>query len=186
MENESKVDIRGGINNPLLYELNLPFEKKEFLRKKNEFLVSVCDLYIFDKNENFILKIKTLIDCIIKTDWNGGFFEASDATFNTDLYKFINSNDENVKTDYKYILDNNKKSILFNKINHEKECKLVAVGELRQSDNIAKKIIFNMPNAKLEGYFNIETAANGVANMPIRATFKEYNDNGDILEMILE
>jgi hypothetical protein len=185
MEEESKVEVRGGKNNPLLFEQDFPYEPNIYT-KRNEFLVSVCDLYIFDKNENLILKIKTLIDCIIKTDYLGGTLEANDATFNYDLYKFINSNDKNIKSDYEYILSNKSGNIVFNK-NHKKECKLVAIGEIRGSDgSLSKKIIFNMPNAKLEGNFDISLAANGVSSTSIKATFDAFNDNGDIFEMILE
>ena len=93
------IEIRAGKNNPLLYK----FQDGEYKSDKSflkNFVVSVCDLYVFDEEENLVLASKTLTHCNIDVDESGGIIKFTDATFDLSLSKFIAKNNKEEKTSW--------------------------------------------------------------------------------------
>jgi hypothetical protein len=178
------VEVRGGKNNPLRFEYDGEKDIKD-LTDKDLFLVSICDMYIFNENENLVMKLNKLINCTINMDDrdNSSTIVANSCTFNFELFKFINS--PNI-SDYKsFFKSNGSETISFKKENGYggKKCKIILVAEIRNSYNEVTNILrYNFPNCSIRRKYSEELASNAVSTTNIIIDV-DADENGNLFEM---
>jgi hypothetical protein len=175
-------DVRGGVNNPLLFSF-----KKEENSKENEFFVSVFNLYIFDEYDNLITELKCLSDGYIRIHPNNsqiGEIYANSVVHNSDLQNFIhNGHDENL-TDFEMLLSPKVNKYTINSDPHGPDCKVVAKIEVRNNQNqMVKDYTVIAYDALIKNNYNLVTTSNGVSTEEYFIVARPYNDQGDIFEI---
>jgi hypothetical protein len=157
------IEARGGIGHKLQFQYD---EKlKEVVRTPKNFLVSVCDLYIFDEKENLVLQSDTLIDCTIKIGDDHGVIKFADAVFSLDLLKFANNQEsDKEKTDYQKVLNTIESThiVLKNK-RKNRICKVVAIGKVKkQTGEIFGYLKYCFPHCEIDVQHDRYFVSNGV------------------------
>jgi hypothetical protein len=179
MESE-KIEVRGGWGNALL----AMFKKEDVEQKKDEetrknmlFALGVFDLYVYDKKDNLLLEVKTLLDGKLKANECRGDLTVSDMKFNSELLKMWLKSmvQRNGKVEYNYVFN-------FNRTDYQ-DCKIILNGKLYKNDNEELDYIINIPNATLYNEFKLDVASDSVSSTPIRFEFYPYNEKGDMFEM---
>jgi hypothetical protein len=178
-------EVRGGIGDMLLGKFDTSIKTDTYLGK--DFLVSVCNLYIFDEDENLVLSSKSLMDCDINVHSAGGTIKVTDAVFSLGILKFITGQKEEKKSDYQKMLNPNEKTelVLSNK-NENKKCKVVAIAEIRNNmtTNIVRKLRYGFPNCFIESKYSQLLKSNGIATTET-TIYVDPDENGDIVKISL-
>jgi hypothetical protein len=178
-------EVRGGIGDMLLGKFDTSVKADTYLGK--DFLVSVCDLYIFDEDENLVLSSKSLMDCDINVNNAGGTIKVTDAVFSLGILKFTTGQKEEKKSDYQKMLNSNEKTevVLSNK-NNGKKCKVVAIAEVRNNmpESIVRKLRYGFPNCFIESKYSQLLKSNGVATTET-TIYVEPDENGDVVKITL-
>ena len=176
------TEIRGGRNNPLLYS----YEdiKSGFLN--NKFLVSICDIYIFDEKENLILSSKTLTDCTVDIGHQNGTIVFTDVAFSLNFLKFLSDVKEEKHTDYQNVLNvkPQEKVSLFSG-RDSKKCKVALVAEVRNStgENV-EQLKYGFPNCSIDQKYAQVMTSNSVSTTGIKINILP-DANGKLVDIIL-
>jgi hypothetical protein len=178
------LNVRGGKNNALLGEI----EQIENEIKNRNFLVSVCNLYIFDNEENLALSSKTLTNCKIDVGEEKGKITFTDACFSLDLLRFATFIKEKDVSDYRSLLENQKKENIKIRVTPTpRECKVLAIAEVR--DNVTKKVVghvrYGFPHCEIYPKCFQEFNCASVASHDFEiSVFPDFN--GDLVEIVFD
>jgi len=149
----------------------------------NNFLVSVCNLYIFDEKGKLNLEFKTLTNAIF--DIFNRKITVEDATFKIETFGFMNTDGEEKRTDFDNFLVRDTE-VVFNVNRHGKFCKVIAESEVRNNKGEkVSKLFFVCPQCSLKSDdISLELAANGVSMSKIYIDISPYNEKGDFFKMV--
>jgi hypothetical protein len=155
---------------------------------KNLFMVSICEVKVFDEFGNYVAEFKTLTNSIVKIKKSTAKIVLNDATFNPTFYHFAYGADaDKLKSDYERMVNGNPKMVFRGQDWIGKPCKLVVKSELRGNNNeITSYQILNFPLASIDNNFKQVQSADSVSSPLISFTAYPFDDEGSIFEMKLE
>jgi hypothetical protein len=143
-------------------------------QKKDVGLIAdVLDVYVFDKNDKLIASLETLTKSEVTHSTDYSYLSINDISFNIDLFKFMNGQQEDRVNDFKDHLYNYKKEkdevIIDVGGDSDMECKLILDNWIIDPDTEApiKTLRYEVPNAKLINKFKFENST-----IPKAASFK--------------
>lgn len=175
-------EVRGGKNNPLLYER----EESAKINGKNNFLVSVCDLYIFDEDENLVLMSNSLSDCDIDMSPSGGKIKFIDPAFSWDLLKFVTKHQQDDRTDYQKVLNPKDNKVSLVSKDEGRYCKVVATADVRDALGNAKILKYIFPNCHIGAKVIQSFASDSISPTVIEINVMPDKESGIVCDIFLE
>ena len=150
----------------------------------------VLDVAIFDENNRLVTVLDSLSKSGIEiTDDGIGYLVIKDALFDEKLLEFIGRKHKDNVSDYDNFLNKRNKvnTIIFNK-NIEKNCRVIAKGIIRKSeDQTDVNITYEIPSATTANNIKL-LEANGYEPSEFDLLIKiyQYNNDGDLFKMHIE
>jgi len=177
---DEEGDIRGGIGNSLLYKREI-IEKSEIRdAAHNKFLVSICDMYFFDKNDNFLFKTTSLLDFKTFLNCDDPYIQALDVTYNEDYVRLQSGikMSNKIESDLEIIFNSNSEENISIKKNSPKDFfKIIVKFELRgTSGQITDKIKYLFNNCEIRDVEELESSSGSVSGTNIKIYVKEDKD----------
>lgn len=145
---------------------------------------SVKDVYIFDMEGTSVATLNTLMDSdlIINQDNDEAYLVLKDALYDLDLLKFI-GRENSSQSDYDRVLNINKNKITFGK-RDEKECKIIAKGVWRKSENMEDiEVVFEIPHAVTVNNIKFEGSNHNVSTFDLVFKIIPFNEDGDLFNL---